>query len=86
MNPSPISRMKEQPSVALPAPSTPTPTREAPSPVTPSHLSRPSPKPRRTLGEKATPRTSKLGKEVFSASAADEEEEDDGKMDVDEDR
>jgi len=86
MNPAPISRLKDQPTIALPAPSTPASTRDAPSPATPSHLSRASPKPRRPLGEKGTPRASRLGQEVFSASAGDGEQEDDGKMDVDEDK
>lgn len=78
MNPAPLSRLNEATSDS-PVTSTPrdvTPT----TPATPSQLSRPTPKPRRTLGEKSTPRSSKLAQEVYSASA---EEADDSAMDVD---
>jgi len=78
MNPAPLSRLNEATSDS-PVTSTPrdiTPT----TPATPSQLSRPTPKPRRALGEKSTPRSSKLAQEVYSASA---EEADDSAMDVD---
>lgn len=57
-----------------------------PSP-TPAQRVKPaaSPRPRRALGEKGTPRTSRLGQEVLTASNDDEgdEDESEGQMDVD---
>lgn len=45
-----------------------------------------SPRPRRALGEKGTPRTSRLGQEVMTArhdAEEDDEGESDGQMDID---
>ena len=79
MNPAPLTRLKDQQSQPQP---TSTPVREAASPVA-SHLTRSSPRSKRSLlSERATPRSSRLGKEVFSAS--DEEGKEDESMDVDE--
>ncbi|ORY32080.1 hypothetical protein BCR39DRAFT_524090 [Naematelia encephala] len=86
MNPPPLSRLKAEPPQAAP-PQTPS-SSSNPSPVPASPLSRASPRPRRQLGERGTPRSSRLGQEVFSASsAADDEESDEevgDKMDIDE--
>ncbi|KAK4684072.1 endoplasmic reticulum junction formation protein lunapark, partial [Tremellales sp. Uapishka_1] len=71
MNPAPLSLSKSQP--------TPTEKAAAPArtPTTPQ-MPKSSPRPRRIAGEKGTPRSSRLGQEVFSASDEDET------MDVDE--
>jgi hypothetical protein len=84
MNPSPLSKLKEG-SVSTAASSTP--IKELPTPVTPSHLARSSPRPRRTLAERGTPRSSRLGQQVFSAEDDDKEDGDaSDKMDLDEDK
>ena len=87
MNPPPISRQlgpsgletkSVQGNTALPSPVTPTP----PAAVSPSPLMRRNaPVTRRSAAERGTPRSSKLGKEVFTASESDH---DDDVMDVDE--
>lgn len=85
MNPSPLSKLKDAPA----APSTPTPSgpKESLPPVTPAHLTRNSPRPRRNLAERGTPRSSRLGQEVFSAEDEDKEDEGSGDtMDVDDDK
>jgi hypothetical protein len=71
MNPAPLSRVHSEAITDLPALP---PTRDTTVPTTPSQLSRPAPKPRRAIGEKGTPRSSKLGQEVYSA-ATDESDE-----------
>ncbi|CAD6588928.1 MAG: hypothetical protein TREMPRED_005203, partial [Tremellales sp. Tagirdzhanova-0007] len=88
-NPSPLSRFKSDPSV--PSAANPEPSSQlTPSPLSPSQtLPRASSRPRRPAGERGTPRVSKLGREVFSASTdaeADEEGEADGggNMEIDE--
>ncbi|RSH95655.1 hypothetical protein EHS25_000747 [Saitozyma podzolica] len=93
LNPPPISRLSksELQSSTAPAPG-PTTSSSQPlpsSPITPSaHLrSSASPRPRRHVGERGTPRSSRLGQEVFSASSEDDTEEDQGdKMDVDDEK
>ena len=84
MNPPPLSRLNAEQSSDL-TPAQP-PLREVPVPTTPSQLSRPTPKPRRAIIDRGTPRSSKLGQEVYSAStdeAAKDRDEDDSAMDVD---
>lgn len=86
MNPAPLSKLRSDPT----ANATPQQPQLMPSPQTPSHLPRaaPSSRPRRQLGDRATPRSSKLGKEVFSASEenSDEDSVDAGRMDVDDEK
>lgn len=73
MNPSPLSRLKSDPSPT--SSSTPSqPSQSTPSPATPSQPSRASPRLRPNV-ERGTPRSSRLGQEVFSATAAAEEED-----------
>ena len=77
MNPSPLSRLESDhaPTSSSTSSSTPVrPSQSINSPATPSQPSRASPMLRRPLGEKNTPRSSRLAQEVFSASVdADED-------------
>ncbi len=84
MNPPPLSRLTSDPS---PTSSTPAKSQSTASPASPAQPVRASPRLLRQA-EKGTPRTSKLGQEVFSASAEVEDRDDgDGdkgeKMEVD---
>ncbi|KAK1924624.1 hypothetical protein DB88DRAFT_524678 [Papiliotrema laurentii] len=82
MNPAPLTRLKESDAHSTPQ-STPMHQREHSSPAAAPRLSRNSPRPKRSfMAERSTPGSSRLGKEVFSASD-DEQKEDEG-MDVDE--
>ncbi|WVR04954.1 hypothetical protein IAU60_001966 [Kwoniella sp. DSM 27419] len=92
LNPSPLSRASAP--LAM-TPSTPvaTPSKPATPQATPSapHVQRAAPSPRaRRQGARETPRSSRLGKEVFSASSESSDEGDDHeaveeKMEVDDD-
>ena len=90
MNPPPLSRL-EDPSNQPHAPPQRSIQVDPAAPVTPPHLPRASPRPRRQPGERATPRSSRLGQEVFSASNEEEEHDqrgdDEGEtMDVDDEK
>lgn len=75
---------------ADPGPETPSKpaTLSAPSPMSPSltpgHL-RASPRPRRQIGERPTPRSSRLSTEVYNSSDKDDEDEDEQGTGEDED-
>lgn len=86
MNPSPLSKLKDAPHAQSPPTPLPAPPREAAAPVTPSHLTRNSPRPRRNLAERGTPRSSRLGQEVFSAEDEGDEGRSEDQMDVDDDK
>ncbi|ORX39639.1 hypothetical protein BD324DRAFT_614439 [Kockovaella imperatae] len=89
LNPSPLSRAKSEmpsglpPSSSLnaqpasaPVPSSSSKVSSLPSPLTPSRRGTTASPRRRHPAERGTPRSSRLGKEVFSASRDDDEDED----------
>ncbi|WVQ78166.1 hypothetical protein IAT38_000249 [Cryptococcus sp. DSM 104549] len=79
LNPAPLSRLPPNASSTNPSTPSPAPHSQPHVQLTPSHVKRasaPSPRPRRALGEKGTPQSSRLGKEVFSASEEDAGSED----------
>lgn len=84
MNPPPLARQANGPS----APGLPNTPSSLPAMSTPNQLSRQaaSPRPRRApAADTATPRSSRLRQEVFTADSPDgiEDEEDEEEMDVD---
>jgi len=83
MNPAPLSRLNESSAGNNDLPTVQPTHREVPAPTTPSQLSRTTPRSRRAPGNRGTPRTSKLGQEVYSASTDEGSEDRDDAMDVD---